>query len=157
MRNLGGIVVLIILSALPALATEEAKHRMSDDTVIWLTITPFWVFLACLLVLGCLAIRAHCYRRSLLKELQRTYEGLCSDKKDKIKLLEEQIVTTLDPYRPGLAKYTDAWKKWSEEDRKVMGRKWLGILKNGYSRYAVVESSMELAEAAMREVKQCQK
>ena len=157
MLNLGGIVGLIVLSALPALATEEAKHQMSDDTVIWLAFTPFWVFLACLLVLGCFAIRAHFYRRSLVKELQRTYESLCSDKKDKLKLLEEQIVTTLDPYRPGLAKYTDAWKKWSEEDRKVMGRKWLGILKNGYSRYAVVESSMELAEAAMREVKQCQK
>jgi hypothetical protein len=38
-----------------------------------------------------------------------------------------------------------------------MGRKWRWNLKNGYSRYAVVEISMELAEAAMREVKHCQK
>lgn len=129
---------------------------MSDDTVIWLAFTPLWVYFACVFALGCLTIRAHFYRHSLVKELQQTYESLSSDKKDKLKLLEEQIATTLDPCGPGLAKSRDAWNKWSEEDRKVMGGKWYWNLKNGYSRYAVVERSMGLAEAAMREVKQCQ-
>src|SRR5277367_45207 len=157
MHKLGGILGLITLSALPALATEETKHRMSDDEVIWLAFTPFWVLLFCLLTLWGLSIRGRVYRCSLVKRLKRNYVSLCSKEKDKLKQLEEEIATTLDPNRPGLAKFSEAWDKWREEDSKVMGRKWIWNLKNGYSRYSVVERSMRLAEDATREVKRCQK
>lgn len=111
------------------------------------------VTLSFMAVTICLGIRGHYYCHGVTKKLDQEYEFLSTDEKDTISKLEMEIDKTLDVYRPGIAKYSDAWREWSKEDggmALIKGGVFTVHWKNGCSPYEVVETAMSKTESAMR-------
>jgi hypothetical protein len=96
------------------------------------------------------------FTKALKKKLQKQYANLSEEEKAVITNLEEEIKDTLDVNAPGRGKAIDAWRTWSEEDRKGL-KLWLPIQNGGSvnlfrtSPYVFVRSFLMKAEEAMRQ------
>ena len=160
--NMSETIALVLTGFLlcgkPALAAND--RILPESTNEWMLF--IWLCMMTLLLLVTLSflagsiylcIRGHYYCCGVTKKLDEEYEFLSTDEKDTISRLEMEIDKTLDVYRPGIAKYSDAWRAWSKEDGGIALMK-RGLFtihwKNGYSPYEVVENAMSKTESAMR-------
>ena len=157
------LLTAFLMCGKPALAADNSfLPKTADDWALFIVMCMMMllsgVMFTIMSVLIYLGIRGHYYKRGVIKKMDREYDFLSAEEKDTISKLEMEIDKTLDVYKPGSDKYSDAWKEWSKEHGNMALMEIKGGLlstswRKGVSPYGVVEHAMKRTEFAMREEK----